>query len=289
MINQAYVWSVNAISCHKIYYYDFGCTNSSTVLICIHGTPRNAKDVLCLDETVGKYARIISIDLAGRNASDKLMDYHLYNEEQYIIDINHVINAIQTQSHKALKLILYGHSQGAWVTFKYASKSQHPFSKVIIGDSGPNFPIAYMKKVAAFYCQTSFTINEIDKLRRFFARSVGACSVEYLNSLTDNIMHFDQLQGLYLPLFDTINISKSLNYQAEQAIGDYVDFWSHWDAIDVPILLLHCSKSEVLDESQVQLMMKKSNVQYYVIENFTHLPFYYDEKLCLRICEFLKD
>lgn len=214
--------------------------------------------------------------------------FELYSEDQYICDINHVLTAIKSASEKALRFVLFGHSQGAWVAFKFCSMINQPFTKLIIGDSGPEFPVEYICKVAKFYSKEVFSQIDIDKLRRFYKRSVSPnCSNEFLTSLIDNAMIYDESKNIYKPCFDSVNISKALLMHQQNATGLYIDFQEEWSKINIPIFLIHCEKSEVLTNEQVTKLRADKHLSYYIVRDFCHLPFEFHEDLSQNILQFI--
>lgn len=286
-----YFSSVNPVFFHNISYIEFGLSSSENILFCIHGLISNAYDFLQLDEYLQTSCRIIAINLPGRRDSDYLYNSSMYTEEQYIIDISQLINQLRANSNDQLNITLYGHSQGALIALKYASRLNCFVNRIIIGDASPEFPCKYIYKLQSFYGKKAFDKSTYCLLKSKINSKVSSdCDDSYVDKILNNSFYHDTKSDQYLPYFDAENICDAFTMQAKASNQIFLDYWDYWKNLQVKVLLIRHEKSGIVTDEILTKMINlcPQMIQVYTLKGFFHSPVYVDSQIAAEINIFMK-
>ena len=83
---------------HRIAYLEWGDAEQPSVLVCVHGLTRCARDFDRLAEAMSDRYRVICPDVAGRGDSDWLADPMLYAFPQYVADMVTLVARLGVES-----------------------------------------------------------------------------------------------------------------------------------------------------------------------------------------------
>ena len=98
-------------------------------VLCIHGLTANCRSWDRIASTLAPDYRVLAMDLRGRGLSDK--PEKGYFVEQHVQDVHHVLEDLGLK-----KVILMGHSLGAFASLAFAARYPDLVEKLILIDAG---------------------------------------------------------------------------------------------------------------------------------------------------------
>jgi len=228
-------------------------------LVCLHGHFGAGSMFKFLEKFYS--GRIIIPDLRGHGFSDHASSY---KREDYIDDLKKLIDNLELKNP-----ILFGHSLGGTNVLQYASIYQNA-SKIIIEDIGTE-----VSSSNEFVANFPEIFDSIWDVNNEFIKQGRPLSLYFMESL-----YCDGLNWKFRFSYkDMIQSQIELN-------GNY---WSDWENIKCPILLLHGAKSWACKTSNIKEMAERNkNVTLKIYENAGH-AIHDDERkqFCEDIIEFI--
>jgi len=240
----------------RLAYTDWGDPRNSHVVICVHGLTRNCRDFDFLAMALEQDFRVVCVDLAGRGRSDWLEDAEDYNSAMtYLSDMECVLKHIYRQNnHHCPYLYWVGVSMGGLVGMLLAARQRLSgicrFRALVMSDIGPFVPSSILSVFAMSIGQNPHfrNLNELEVHMRDTALPH--------NALTDAQWH-------HMALYSAREYEDgTIGYRYDPAISSGfhasklkdLDFWSYWNRLDLPILVLKGGKSSVLTSETVRKM-----------------------------------
>jgi pimeloyl-ACP methyl ester carboxylesterase len=232
---------INSHGHHKIVFNDWGPDDGMPV-ICVHGLTGNGHDFdFIAPELVKDGYRVIAVDLPGRGRSDFLDDPLDYNYNQYCNDLIALLQELGLNKPGAVDWL--GVSLGGVLGIRLAGIENSPIRRLILNDVGPVVPQNALDFIHMVISQTyTFdTLHDLElRMRATRGLTWGQVTDEQWNHMArHNARALDN--GLITYGYDPgiADIFKT------EPTGDQ-DLWSHWEAINCPVLILHGKKSVVL-------------------------------------------
>ncbi|ABI61896.2 2-hydroxy-6-oxo-6-phenylhexa-2,4-dienoate hydrolase [Granulibacter bethesdensis] len=216
-------------------------------LICVHALTRNAHDFDVLARAMSDRFHVICPDLPGRGASDWLPDASLYEPQNYVTALAHLLGGIEQP------VSFLGTSLGGLCGMLLASSLGHPIEKLVLNDIGPLIPgrslsrirdymlrarpefpdmcglEAYLRQVHAGF--GPLTDRQWERLARHSARTLADGRVA---------LHYDP--GIARPMRSMLAIDTNL--------------WRVWEKIRVPVMVVRGESSDVLLPDTVERMVR---------------------------------
>lgn len=222
---------------HHMAYYEWGDPANEHVLLCVPGLTRNGRDFDFLASALKDHYRILAVDLIGRGKSDWMKDPALYTIEQYIHDILGLLH------HLHLKQVDYlGVSLGGILGMIIAAHPHSPIKKLILDDIGPEIKQSAVAKLSGDVGANP-TFATLGDLKTFLKTAYGETG--HLEPYHwDHLLAHDHIrlpEGGYARAYDPM-LSKSFAPMQ----GQDITFWPTFQAIRVPIFVLHGEQSTVL-------------------------------------------
>ena len=103
-------------------------------VVCVHGLTRNGRDFDALAATLAGSLRVICVDLPGRGHSDWLDDPTLYQAQNYVTALAHLLAWI------GCDVAWVGTSLGGICGMIIAAMSGTPINRLVLNDVGPFMP-----------------------------------------------------------------------------------------------------------------------------------------------------
>lgn len=268
---------------HKLSYLEWGsgCNNKKTV-VCVHGNSRNKSDFTFLANGLSQDFRVAAIDLVGRGKSDWLKDKQNYSYRQYISDISNFISRLDVE-----EVFWIGSSMGGLLGMMVASLPNSPINKLIINDIGPYIPKLIADRIKQ-HVGIKFVANSFQEgaeaIKKLHA-SIGIIKQEHWDHIIKNSL-IPETDGTYTMAYDP---SSGLSFVDDKELSDsgqiYEDesgnvlFWSFWDKISCPVMIIHGEKSELLPLSIITEMKKRGpRFDYYCVKGLGHAPALMDDE-----------
>lgn len=109
-------------------------------VLCIHGLTANCRSWDRIASSLAPDYRVLAMDLLGRGLSDK--PEKGYFVEQHVQDVHHVL-----EDPGLKKVILMGHSLGAFISLAFAARFPQYVKKLILVDAGGRLTPAQWDKI----------------------------------------------------------------------------------------------------------------------------------------------
>jgi esterase len=228
-------------------------------MVCLHGHFGSGSMFQFIEKVYSD--RVILPDLRGHGFSEHASSY---KREDYINDLKALIDSLELENP-----ILLGHSLGGANVFQYASMYQN-VSKVIIEDIGTEIDSSN-----EFIANFPEIFDSIWNVNNEFLKQGRPLSTYFMESL-----YYDGLNWRFrFGYKDMIQSQKELN-------GNY---WSDWENIKCPILLLHGAKSWACKTNNIKEMaVRNKHVTLKIYENAGHAVHDDERKqFCEDINEFI--
>jgi pimeloyl-ACP methyl ester carboxylesterase len=246
-MDEKYFLSRSALGFHRIAYTEWGRAGDKPPVICVHGLTRNGRDFDELARNLQDRTRVFCPDMPGRGKSDDLGDPMYYNYAQYLNDAAALIARTGAAS-----VDWVGTSMGGIIGMLLASESNTPIRRLVVNDVGPFIPLLALKRIGAYVGAKTEFANAKDAetyMRKIYAP---------FGELTDeNWRHLAAHGVRSLPNGHLTLAHDPAIAQPFLLLDEDVDFWSAYDRIRCPVLLLHGLQSDILTSEVAQQMARR--------------------------------
>ena len=237
---------------HEIAFTDWGPIEDKRPIICVHGLTRQGRDFDYLARSlVGKGRRVICPDLPGRGRSGWLSNPDDYALPQYCADMNALIARLGVT-----EVDWIGTSLGGLIGIIIAGFSGSIVRKLVVNDIGPFVSSTGLHRIGQYIGtmpSTFATIEEAEKYFRTVLAPYGNLADEHWRHLASHSLRVDVERSCYAMLCDPA-IAKAFRLPWFQPLN----LWKYWEAIKVPMLVLHGARSDLLS-ADLTLEMRKRN------------------------------
>ncbi len=130
----------------RMAYWQWGEAAAAHLVLCVHGLTRHgrdfdglAADLVAHAQGAGRSLRVVSVDVAGRGASDWLPDASLYQPLTYLADLQALLRQLQAQA-PVRTFDWVGTSMGGLIGMLAAVQPQAwpaPIRRLVLNDVGP--------------------------------------------------------------------------------------------------------------------------------------------------------
>lgn len=233
----------------EIHYSDWG-KDSDPVILCVHGLTGNGYDFDFLAPAlVDEGYRVIAVDLVGRGRSSFLKDPLLYNYETYIADLLALIKHLNVKEVDWL-----GVSLGGLLGMCVAAMDESPIRRLIINDVGPEVP---QKALDFIYdvIRVPYYFDTVQDLEARMRKTRGLTwgplkAVHWHHMAEHNARACDDGRITYAYDAQIARIFES------EPVGN-ADLWACWDAIKVPVFVIHGGFSVLLTKAILKKMEQR--------------------------------
>jgi len=231
---------------HRIAYLEWGDPRNESVLVCVHGLARCARDFDALAAALAERYRVVCPDMAGRGDSEWLADPMLYVVPQYVADVVTLIARLDVESVHWL-----GTSMGGLIGMALASQRDTPVTKLVLNEAGPVVSKVSLERIAAYVglAPTFPDLESAEQYVRVVAAPFGAHSDAEWRFLTEVALRRNA-DGSYRMHYDP-RIGEPL--RAHMPDGD-LELWPLYESVRCPTLVLHGALSDLLTRETCERM-----------------------------------
>lgn len=237
---------------HRMAYWEWGEPDNPDVVICVHGLSRQGRDFDALARVLQKRFCVVCPDVAGRGQSDWLDPPSLYQFQQYLADMVTLLARLQ-----ARRLGWVGTSMGGLIGIGLAGLKGSPMNALIINDIGPAVAPLGLQRILGFVgSRTQFkTLDEAASYLAGVSTGFGKHSREEWLDLTRPMLVQD---GPGWRLHYDPHITDGMAQVTPEALktGEQI-WWSLYDQIRAPTLVLRGLESDILGNATAQAMTER--------------------------------
>jgi cobalt-zinc-cadmium efflux system protein len=245
--------SSNASGLHRMAYHTWGDPSNPRVLICVHGLTRRGSDFRTLAEVMSKDYYVVCPDVVGRGDSDFLENPMLYGIPQYVADMTTLVARLNVTS-----VDWFGTSMGGLIGMVYAGMPDSPIRRILINDVGPRIEPESLKRLSSYVGQPfsySSRTEALTVLNRICA-SFGSHTPDEWERLNGPLLQEEQ--GVWSLHYDPKIVIPFAAVNPVLAKAGEMALWNHFDAINVPILIVRGGDSDLLSSATVDEMLKRN-------------------------------
>jgi pimeloyl-ACP methyl ester carboxylesterase len=270
---------------HEITYVDWGPVDDPRPVICVHGVTRQGRDFDNLAATLAASGRrVICPDLPGRGRSGRIHDPDSYSLPQYCADMNALIARLGVR-----EVDWVGTSLGGLIGMVMAGFSGSIVRKLVINDIGPFVSSTGLRRIGDYISKMPKAFATVDDGERYFRNVLapyGYLTDEHWRHLTIHSLRWDEEKQHHAVLCDPA-ISKVFNMPW---FHPPLDLWKYWEAIKVPILVLHGGRSDLLSRDMTLRMRKRNGLaNVFSFDDCGHVPPLMAQAQIKIVTDFLRD
>ena len=236
-------------------------------VLCVHGLTANCRcwDVMASSLAPGK--TILAIDLRGRGLSDKPASG--YSMRHHIQDIFCVLDDLKQE-----KMVLMGHSLGAFISLAFAAHYPERTEKVILIDGGGQLSQDQWEKVTVAIKPSLDRLGQVfPSFEAYVTLMKQAPFLQPWSQAIENYFQYESeaVEGGLRSRINPANIQEEIKNIQQEEPSEY------YPKVSCPVLILRAtngilsSDDLVLPESAVQKMVSKiSNAQRADIDGTNH-------------------
>ncbi len=270
-----------------ITYTEWGEPDNPHIVVCVHGLTRNCRDFDFLAKALETNCRVICVDVVGRGQSDWLTNIEDYDHHPlYLSDAVALLAHVGALENNTVQLDWVGISMGGLIGMMMAIQPESPdlIRRLVMSDIGPLIPAIALAKI----------FDHVSKDLRFnsfneFKAHIKETSSSY-GHLTDAQWHHLAVHsarkfnnGTYGYTFDP-GIAVSL----KNHMSHDINMWTQWDALNIPTLILHGVKSDVLHPDTVEKMqVRGARAQIIELPNIGHAPMLMSDDQIILVKDYL--
>lgn len=263
---------------HEIAYTEWGNSNASRLVFCVHGFTRNSRDFDALAESLSDTCHVVCMDVAGRGRSEWLHHKSDYSFELYLSDAASLLARVTApaQASRIRRLLggsrraprrhvdWVGTSMGGLIGMMLAAKRHSPIRRLVLNDVGPLVPWPALVKMKNAYAgaHASFpTVDDAEAYLREACAPFGSLSDAQWRKVAQHST-IRKAPGTYVLAFDPAIITHmrggalhGVEFGNEFLSG--VDLWPTYDAIRCPTLVLRGAGSHLLLKKTAEEMARR--------------------------------
>lgn len=240
----------NPSGTHQLYYQEWGNPNNPEVIICVHGLTRNSHDFDFIAERLHHQFRVICPDLPGRGKSGHLSSPEHYCIEQYLQDLNQLLDYVNTEQVHWL-----GTSLGGLLGIALTAQDPQRIKSLILNDIGPYLHQEAVTQIAAaLHAEPALPSKAaLSAFQKLIYQDLGDQSASFWEHLTEND-HIALPDGKFRRNYDR-KIIDGLRH--EQVDNDKL--WHAWLTINCPIYVLRGADSPLFSKELLEKMLASKN------------------------------
>jgi len=253
---------------HEIAYVEWGPGDAERPVICVHGLTRQGRDFDHLAAALAAGGRrVICPDLPGRGRSGRLRNPDDYSLPQYCADMNAMIARLGVR-----EVDWVGTSLGGLIGIVMAGFSGSIVRKLVVNDIGPFVSATGLRRIGGYIdnMPTSFaSLQDGETYFRTVLAPYGHLADEQWRHLASHSLRWDEAKGNFAVLCDPA-IAKGFK---TPWYYPPLDLWKYWEAIKVPMLVLHGARSDLLSiDLTVEMKRRNGRADVFRFDDCGHVP-----------------
>jgi pimeloyl-ACP methyl ester carboxylesterase len=250
---------------HRIFYKEWGDIHNPKALFCAHGLTRNCGDFDYFCSKMEQHYHIISPDMPGRGQSDWL-EKDEYHYSVYMADAGALIEGLG-----AKKLDWVGTSMGGLMGMILASLPNTPIRKLVLNDVGP-FASRESQINIGKYAGNDERFDAFDEVLAYFKNLYvswgNVPEDQWVSVARQSSIKLDD--GSYALAYDPAIVAP---LKVDTEMLQDISIWPVFEAIQVPMLLLHGAESTILPATLVEEMKQRNkNLEVIDLPGIGHAP-----------------
>ena len=237
---------------HTLAFTDWGPPDATIPVLCVHGLTRQGRDFDYLAHALAAAGRRVTCpDLAGRGRSGRLLNPNEYALPQYCADMNALIAHLG-----AGQVDWVGTSLGGLIGIVLAGLPGNPIRRLVVNDIAPYLPWSGLARIGKYMADGPQSFANLDDAEAYFRQVLapfGVLSDEHWQHITQYSVAWDEAQRRYVMLCDP-KVAQVFRSPWQYSL----DLWKYWRAIDIPILVLRGTESDLLPKD-LAVDMKRRN------------------------------
>ena len=267
---------------HGLVYREWGPESSERTLLCLHGLSRNGKDFGPLAERLAEEGwRVVAPDVVGRGDSDWAAGPEVYGYPQYMADVTALIARLKVE-----EVTWLGTSMGGLMGMMLAAQPKSPIRRLVMNDVGPFIPKAALERLADYIGKDVWLETEEEALA--YARETYASFGRLDDAgwrLMAEVSFRRDVEGYYRLNYDPA-IGEVLRGQPAKDL----DFWSIWDRVDQPTLVLRGAESDLLlAETAEEMATRGPKAALVTFPDCGHAPSLYEKAQIDAVARWLNE
>jgi pimeloyl-ACP methyl ester carboxylesterase len=265
---------------HGIAYREWGDPRNPSVLVCVHGITRCARDFDALAAALSDRYRVVCPDMAGRGDSDWLPDPMLYALPQYVADVVTLIARLDVE-----QVHWVGTSMGGLIGMALAVQPGTPVARLVVNDVGPVVGKAALERIASYIgLAPAFPdFAAAEKYVRAVIATFGPHTDAEWRFLAEAVVRRNA-DGTFRMHYDP-KIAEP--FRATLPDKD-LELWPLWDAIRCPVLVLRGAHSDLLlPEHCEQMKSRGPKAKVVEVAGVGHAPTLMHEDQIKLVSDFL--
>jgi pimeloyl-ACP methyl ester carboxylesterase len=248
-VRQRQVQCASPKGLHRIAYREWGDARNPSVLVCVHGITRCARDFDALAAVLSDRYRVICPDMAGRGDSDWLPDPMLYAIPQYVADMVTLIARLDVE-----QVHWVGTSMGGLIGMSLAVQPETPITRLVVNDVGPVVGKAAIDRIASYIGMAPAfpDFAAAEKYVRSVIATFGPHSEAEWRFLAEVVLRRNPDGSLRMHYDPKI----AEPFRAALPEKD-LELWPLWDAIRCPVLVLRGAQSDLLLPAHCEQMKQR--------------------------------
>jgi pimeloyl-ACP methyl ester carboxylesterase len=271
------VLSLSAHGFHRVAYREWGDAANTSVVVCVHGLTRNARDFDALAAALCGDFRVLCPDLPGRGDSEWLQDPNDYIVPTYCT----TITALLAQAGVD-ELSWVGTSLGGILGMILAAQPGTPIRRLVVNDVGPVLERAALTRIGGYVglMPTFASFAALEAYIRQISAPFGTLTDPQWTALSRSTAR-EMPDGTW-----------RLNYDPGIAVpfanAPVADLWQLWDRIACPTLVLRGSESDLLSvETATAMRARGPRAQVIEVPGVGHAPMLLDDAQIGPVATFL--
>ncbi|MBX9870507.1 MAG: alpha/beta hydrolase [Burkholderiaceae bacterium] len=290
--------TLNYVSCpdahggHRMAYWQWGRSDASHVVLCVHGLSRQGRDFDTLARALlirgGDALRVICPDVVGRGQSDWLRDPKGYQVPAYAADMGVLLQTLQPAT-----LDWVGTSMGGLIGMALAGQPQLPFRirKLVLNDVGPTISWQAIERIGSYLGDPLrfATLEEAAEALRRISIGFGPHTQDQWLALTRPMLKpAPEGDGRLMLHYDPAIAVPFRALTPEGSAQSEVLLWQLYDAIRSETLLLRGTESDLFARETAQAMTQRGpHARLVEFAGVGHAPTLVAENQVRAVCDFL--
>ena len=248
---------------HRLAYAFWDGPRHGSIHMLVHGLSRNGRDFDRLASKLVKWGPVYAPDMPGRGLSDRLADPEDYGYTLYVADVLALIRHVGAGA-----VDFVGTSMGGIIGMQIAATPNPPVRRLVLNDVGPFIPKAALERIALYVgANPEFDdLADVERHLRHVMASFGPIGSEDWQHFLGHAWRREADGRLALHYDPAIAAS------FRGTLAD-VDLWPVYDRIQVPVLVVHGSASDVLlPETVAEMARRGPRASCYEVAEAGHAP-----------------